>query len=127
MVKTSEEDPAGDGRLDGRGRAALAATARQPAEKGGGDVIITRAEEPALALVDGRLVEVAPPRLEALDHRGAGDSLTAGVVAALARGDDLLTGLRLGAAAGAMNVTRRGLGTGNRSEIERLAQLVEIR
>ena len=32
----------------------------------------------------------------------------------------------LGAAAGALNVTRRGLATGRRAEIERLAAHVEI-
>ena len=46
--------------------------------------------------------------------------------ATLARGGDLFTGLRLGAAAGALNVTRRGLATGQRSEIERLASYVEV-
>ena len=73
---------------------------------------MTRAEEPALALIDGDVVSVEPPRLEAADHRGAGDSLTAGVAATLARGGDLIDGLRIGAAAGAINVTRRGLATG---------------
>ena len=80
------------------------------------------AEEPALALVDGAILVIEPPRLEAADHRGAGDSLTAGVAATLARGGDLIEGLRVGAAAGALNVTRRGLATGKRPEIERLAR-----
>lgn len=53
--------------------------------------------------------------------------MTAGLAACLARGDDLAAALRLGAAAGALNVTRRGLATGDRREIERLASHVELR
>jgi 1-phosphofructokinase len=89
-------------------------------------VILTRAEEPALALIDGRAVTVRPPRLEVVDHRGAGDSMTAGVAAGLARGLDLRGALRLGAAAAGLNVTRRGLATGDRREIERLADHIDV-
>ena len=46
---------------------------------------------------------------------------------ALARGADLVDATRLGAAAGALNVTRGGLGTGNRDTIERIAEHVEIK
>ena len=87
---------------------------------------MTRAAEPALALVGGDVVVIEPPRLKAADHRGAGDSLTAGVAATLAPGGNLIDGLRVGAAAGALNVTRRGLATGKRPEIERLAAHVTI-
>jgi len=52
--------------------------------------------------------------------------LTAGVAATLALGGSLVEGLRTGAAAGALNVTRRGLATGKRPEIERLAPHVGI-
>ena len=41
-------------------------------------------------------------------------------------GLDMLEALRLGTAAGALNATRRGLGTGTRQEIERLAAHVTI-
>ncbi|MDQ4097837.1 MAG: phosphofructokinase, partial [Actinomycetota bacterium] len=37
-----------------------------------------------------------------------------------------LDALRLGAAAAALNVTRRGLATGDRREIERLAEHIEL-
>jgi 1-phosphofructokinase len=103
------------------------AAARQLHEKGAEQVIVTRGPEPAIALCDGRPFEVVPPELESTEHRGAGDSLTAGIAAGLARGLELGDAIRLGAAAGAMNVTRRGLASGNRDVIERLAQRVELR
>ena len=52
--------------------------------------------------------------------------MTAGLAAGLAKGLDLLAALRLGAAAAGLNVTRRGLATGDRREIERLADHIEL-
>jgi 1-phosphofructokinase len=52
--------------------------------------------------------------------------MTAGLAAGLARGLDLVAALRLGAAAAGLNVTRRGLATGDRREIERLAAHIEM-
>jgi hypothetical protein len=45
----------------------------------------------------------------------------------LARGLPMIEALRLRMAAGSLNATRRGLGTGTRQEIERLAPHVTIR
>lgn len=128
VLKVSEEEMRRDGRLapDDDDDDALLRAMRELTREGAEHVVVTRAERPALALVDGQAIVVEPPRLEATDHRGAGDSLTAGVAATLARGGDLVEGLRIGAAAGAINVTRRGLATGKRPEIERLAPHVAV-
>jgi 1-phosphofructokinase len=90
-------------------------------------VIVSRAAEPALALLEDRLVEVAGPRFQARDHRGAGDSMTAGLAVGFAQGLGLEAVLRLAAAAGTLNVTRHGLGSGRRDSIEAIASRIEIR
>lgn len=96
-------------------------------EAGARCVLISRANEPALALLDGRLVEILVPRIEPVDVRGAGDSMTAALAVALARGLPAEDAFRLAAACGSLNVTRHGLGTGSRENVERMAQHVVIR
>jgi 1-phosphofructokinase len=52
--------------------------------------------------------------------------MTAGIAAAFAQGEDIEAALRLGAAAGALNVTRHGLGSGSGDAVRKLAGRVEI-
>ncbi len=93
-------------------------------------VVITRGSAPALLIEDdspSAQVELVGPVFEPLDESGAGDSMFAATGVGLARGMSMLDALRLGVAAGALNATRRGLGTGTREEIERLAAHVNVR
>jgi 1-phosphofructokinase len=90
------------------------------------NLIVSRADEPALALLNDRLVQVVAPRFDPLDHRGAGDSMTAALAVAQATNLEGEEVLRLAAAAGAMNVTRHGLGTGTCDEIQEIAKRVVI-
>jgi 1-phosphofructokinase len=94
-------------------------------ERRGADaVLISRAEQPALAGIHGTLLELPGPRFEPLDEHGAGDSMVAALAVGVSRALALPDALRLAVAAGALNVTRRGLGSGQRPDIERLAEQV---
>lgn len=93
---------------------------------GVGSVIVTRGSEPTLSLTDHQLLEAFPPRATVLDPHGSGDSLTAAVATALARGSSLRDALALGVAAGTMNVTRSGLGTGRAEDIRTMADKVNV-
>lgn len=126
LLKVSHEELLRDGRVEAAEEEELVEAMLALRKEGADNVLITRAEEPALALVEGQVVTICPPVLQVVDHRGAGDSMTAGVAAGLAKGSDMLQALRLGAAAAALNVTRKGLATGDRREIERLADHIEL-
>lgn len=99
---------------------------RELVSRGARNVLVSRAADPALASIARRAVEIEVPRFEPNEFRGSGDSMTAGLAAGLARGLGVADTLRLAAAAGALNVTRGGLGTGHREEIERLSELVDV-
>ncbi len=126
VVKVSHEDLIEDGTATSEDLTDLVRAMSALAASGAGTVVVSRAEQPTLALAGGRLLEVRMPSFERVDHRGAGDSMTGGIAAALARGADLESALRLGAAAGALNATRRGLATGEPGLIERLSERVTV-
>jgi 1-phosphofructokinase len=126
ILKVSHEELMQDGRVDDDAEEALVDAMFGLRRDGAENVLITRAEEASLALLEERVMRICPPVLQVVDHRGAGDSMTAGLAAGLAKGLDVLDALRLGAAAAGLNVTRRGLATGHRREIEQLAGHVEL-
>ncbi|MGY4645289.1 1-phosphofructokinase family hexose kinase [Cellulomonas sp. URHB0016] len=92
-----------------------------------GAVVVSRAGDAGLVVTADDVRAVSPPPITVVDHRGAGDSMTAGIAVGIGRGMPLDEAVRLGAAAGALNVTRRGLGTGRREQIERFAGRVVVR
>jgi 1-phosphofructokinase len=103
------------------------AAAERVLERGGGAVIVTRGGEPALVLRDDAAWELTPPHFEAGASEGTGDSMVGALAAALAQRLGWEEVLRLGAAAGAANFLRHGLGTGSRQVVLDLAKRVELR
>lgn len=126
FLKVSHEELIDSGRATDDSQEALLEALRKLHAAGAEAVVVSRADKSALALVEDEIYEVVLPKLEVADHRGAGDSMTAGVTATMAQGGDMLTAVRIGAAAGAVNVTRHGLGTGRASVIGKLMEKVEL-
>ncbi len=126
VAKVSDEELLADGRIKEQNTDRIVAAMHAIAEEGAETVIITRADKPLLMLSEGVVSEVTAPTLEVADTKGAGDSLTAGVSAALADGASIHDAITLGAAAGALNVTRHGLGTGDPETIQKLRERVTV-
>jgi len=125
-VKVSEDELVEDGWAESAKNDAVLAGIERLIEEGATDVVVSRAEGGALAKLDGRLLRASGPEMTPIDPSGAGDSMTAALAFARATGRAPEETLKLAVAAGAMNVTRHGLGSGDAEAIERLAVNVEV-
>jgi 1-phosphofructokinase len=105
----------------------MRAAAERLRNAGAGAVLVTRGGEPAFFLRDGAAFELAPPRFDGGSREGCGDSMMGGIAAGWALGRDWRDALVLGAAAGAANFLRHGLGTGSREVVEELVPQVVLR
>src|SRR3954447_9485515 len=105
----------------------MAAAAERLRTAGAGSVLVTRGGDPAFLLDDDGMQELVPPRFERGSREGCGDSMMGGIAAAWALGRDRADILRLGAAAGAANFLRHGLGSGSRQVVQELFEQVELR
>ncbi len=126
VVKVSHDELVNVGRARDDSVPQLLAAARRLRADGAGAVLLSRAAQPSIVLYGDREVEVHVPRLEVVDARGAGDSMTAGVAAVLARDGTMEEAICTGAAAGALNVTRHGLGTGRPEAVAELMGRVRL-
>lgn len=126
-LKVSDEDLRHDGGLPEPGdlEAQMKAMNRL-FELGAKGVVLSQQGRPALARFERDWYEARTPELDPADHRGAGDSMTAGLVAARRRGLGPVDTLRLACAAGAANVTRHGLGSAESGLIPGLTEKVEV-
>jgi 1-phosphofructokinase len=129
LLKISEEEILAEGLARSSGADDLLEALDRLHDAGAGTVLISRAEEPALVLDGsrGRYLELTGPRVETLEPRGTGDSMFAALGASLASGQRLDAALRIAMAAGCLNATRHGLGTGTRRQIEHLSHHIEIK
>jgi 1-phosphofructokinase len=91
------------------------------------NVVVSRGAEPILALLEDAWYEVEPPRVQALEPRGAGDSMTGALAHGVSMGMPIVEALRFAAAAGAASVTRHGYAAGLRATVEQLAERVVVR
>ncbi|WP_345216731.1 PfkB family carbohydrate kinase [Georgenia halophila] len=125
VLKLSHGEMVDGGFADDTEVATLRDAGRRMLDGGLSALVISMAEHGTLVVENDRVCLLTTPTVSSREHKGAGDSMTAGIAVALANGADLLEAVRLGAAAGALNVTRRGLGTGRRDQIEAFAERVK--
>ena len=79
-----------------------------------------------LATRDGELRWYRPPPVRPVSTVGAGDSMVAGIAAGLARGDDLVSAVRLGVAAGTATVLTPGTELCDPDVVERFVEQVTV-
>jgi 1-phosphofructokinase len=125
FLKVSAEELIDDGRLADAGER-RPWRSRTDSTRGADSVLISRGSEPALLVIGGRALEVDGPHFTPVDEHGAGDSMFAGVAIGIGAGLDPEVAVKLGVAAGALNVARRGLGTGHLREVLSLADRVRV-
>jgi 1-phosphofructokinase len=104
----------------------LRAAAQRILDRGADTVVVTRAGDPALVLRGDAAWWLVPPRFERGSREGCGDSMMGGIASAYARGLDLKQTLVIGAAAGAVNFLRHGLGTGSKPTVEEMIDRVRL-
>ena len=126
FLKVSDEELVADRRLHSRDRRSTVGAVRDLHAQGAANVLASRSAEPALLLAGGRVFEVHGPHFAPVDEHGAGDSLFAGIGVGIGAGLPIEVAARLGVAAGALNVARHGLGTGQMREVSRLAEEVRV-
>ena len=126
VLKVSHEDLIADGLIDDDSDGAIMGAIESLATRDIGWVVVSRANRGAMMGTKDQVHRVTQPELAVVDRRGSGDSMTAVLVAAWLRDLDSEEAVRLACAAGAANVTRRGLGSASAELIEQLANQVEI-
>jgi 1-phosphofructokinase len=126
VLKVSDEDLAGDGRLASEDETAIVDVIVGLVGRGARSVVVSRADRGAVAMIGGDLYRARPPVLSVVDAIGSGDSMTGALTCAFLAKLDPEDMLRMATAAGAANVTRHGLATGSADLVRQLAHEVAI-
>ena len=100
--------------------------ARELLERGIRTVVISLGASGAVAADEDGVWLATPPSVELRSTVGSGDSLVAGLAIAMARGDDIVDGLRVGTAAGAATALMPGSALATASDVEELLPQVHI-
>ena len=106
--------------------AQMRAAAERLRDRGAGLVVVTSGGGPVFVLDHDQAWQLQPPRFERGSREGCGDSMMGAMVAAFAAGAEWREAVVRGAAAGAANFLRHGLGTGSRDVVEQLAASLEL-
>ena len=104
----------------------LRAAAQRLCDQGARAVIVTRGELPGLVLAGERAWALTPPRLKRGFREGCGDAMMGALAATWAQGEDFERAVVVGAAAGAANFLRHGLGSASREVVEQLVESVVL-
>jgi tagatose 6-phosphate kinase len=95
-------------------------------EKGIDRAILTHGANTAYAVDGSRMWAAVPPGLEGVNPTGSGDSLAAGILASLDRGEPFEAAFRFGVAAGAANAAKWSVADSHPEEIAELLPLVKL-
>lgn len=106
--------------------AAVVEGARELCARGIGTVVISMGGSGAVCVQGENAWRAVPPKVELKSTVGSGDCFVAGVAIALARGDSIESGLRVGTAAGAATAMTPGTSLGQAQDVAMLLPAVQI-
>jgi 1-phosphofructokinase family hexose kinase len=105
---------------------AVVAAARELAARGIELVVISMGAAGTICVHGDDACRVVPPRVEPRSTVGSGDSLVAGLAVALAAGQPIVEGLRVGTAAGAATAMTPGTALGTQDAVNELLGEVRV-
>lgn len=101
--------------------------AERIARMGAESVILSAGSRGAIGLSEGRLIEVVPPRVDAVCPIGAGDALAAAFVWAMEKTGDFADALRWGVAAGTASARLPGVTFASLEQTKEIYPRTEVR
>jgi 1-phosphofructokinase len=126
LLKLSDTELVAEGSAEDTSVGALVEALPRLRRAGADAVVASRGPAPAIVLANDQLFKICGPQVTPADPIGTGDTMLAAMAVSLACGKSLLDAMAFGAAAGALNATRRGLGTGARRQVVELARHVAV-